>query len=151
MRSMRRSIHAFVVFGSLLAMGCEDKSDAGRLHRARQLWQSNHVSAYRYTLATSCFCIATGPIEAEVRNGVVTSWRPTNGAQFPASFTFTLTVDSLFANIERAMNRSESSVTAEYDPALGYPTSANIDWVKNAVDDEVAYQVLSLTVLQTAE
>jgi hypothetical protein len=49
------------------------------------------------------------------------------------------------------MNRSESSVTAQYDPTLGYPTTANIDWVKNAVDDEIAYQVLSLTVLQTGQ
>jgi Family of unknown function (DUF6174) len=151
MLSVRRSIHVFLAFGSLLATSCRDTTDAGRLHRARQLWQSNHVSAYRYTVATSCFCLALGPIEAEVRNGVVVSWRRTDGGEIPSNMTFTLTVDSLFANIQRAMNRSESSVTAEYNPALGYPTHANIDWIKNAVDDEIAYEVLSLTVLQTAQ
>jgi len=151
MRFTRRSFYIFLALASLLAVGCKEATDAGRLHRAQQLWRSNHVTAYRYTVATSCFCLFVGPIEAEVHNGVVTSWRATNGGEIPASFTFKLTVDSLFASIERAMNRSESSVTAQYDPTLGYPTHANIDWIKNAVDDEIAYQVLSLTVLQTGQ
>jgi len=146
MRS-RRPLVAALLFGTLLTLGCDDSTDAGRLHRARLLWQSNRVSEYRYTVATSCFCLVTGPIEANVRNGTIVSWSRTDGGPV-TNLTFTLTVDSLFAYVERAMNRSESSVTVEYDPALGYPTHVNIDWIKNAVDDEVAYQVLSLTILQ---
>src|SRR5262245_34129119 len=105
----RRPLVAVLLFGTLLTLGCKESTDAGRLHRARLLWQSNHVTAYRYTVATVCFCLFTGPIEAEVRNGAVVSWRRTDGGEIPTGFTFRLTVDSLFANIDRAMHRSESS------------------------------------------
>ena len=145
MRARRAFFIVFLV-GTLPTTSCGN-SDTASLRRAQRLWRANHVTAYRYTVQTSCFCAFTGPVNAEVRNGAVVSWSRTDG-QPVTNQTFTLTVDSLFANIERAMGRSESSVTAEFDPSLGYPKHVSIDWIKHAVDDEVAYEVLSLTVLE---
>ncbi len=45
------------------------------------------------------------------------------------------------------MDRKAFSVVAEYDPNSGYPTSVAIDFIQNAIDDEMAFAVSSLQFL----
>jgi hypothetical protein len=47
-------------------------------------------------------------------------------------------IPGLFAVVEEAATEADELDT-EFDATYGFPTSISIDWIENAVDDEVAY------------
>ncbi|HSB03196.1 MAG TPA: DUF6174 domain-containing protein, partial [Anaerolineales bacterium] len=61
------------------------------------------------------------------------------------------TIDKIFAGIERDFQdtaatgdpdpRKADEVLVEYDETYGFPTKVNIDFIKNAVDDELALTI----------
>jgi hypothetical protein len=55
------------------------------------------------------------------------------------------TVEGLFDTIRDGLDRA-GSIEVTYDAARGYPTRIAIDWVKNAIDDEIAYTVTEFSV-----
>jgi hypothetical protein len=57
--------------------------------------------------------------------------------KYPESF---LTIDELFKLIENARENADK-LDVEYDRKLGYPTVVEIDYIKEAIDDEVTYRV----------
>jgi hypothetical protein len=67
----------------------------------------------------------------------------TDDSQPAATADFPGTIDSVFDVLERSV--TADSFTATYDPNLGYPVSVVIDNYLNAVDDELAVFVTSLT------
>ena len=87
-----------------------------------------------------------GPFEVEVRDGVVVEVRRDGESilgQRPAeAWSGYLTIDGLFAEIERSLPADE--LTVVYDGELGYPRSLRSDPDLGTSDDELGVTVRSL-------
>ena len=51
------------------------------------------------------------------------------------------TIDELFDVIKDARTRSAYKLEVEYDDSKGFPVSIDIDYIKDAVDDEIFYSI----------
>jgi hypothetical protein len=139
---------ALFVSGLLVggALGCSDPlgPDLGELERARARWEEHAPVLYEYRLQRSCFCPRSfvRPVRITVSDGVVVAAVDpgTNEPLNPPPDGFP-TIDDLFDEIQDAIDREADSVDATYDGALGYPVQVFIDWIENAIDDEMAFQV----------
>jgi hypothetical protein len=114
---------------------------------ARQRWEGQGIDDYRYVYSVVCFCPERGPVQVTVRNGEVASVssvdpnaRTSGGAQLQV-----LTVDGVFDRIEEA-EEAGTYTSVEYDPQLGYPTSAEIGTLAN--DAGVRYLITDLVPLR---
>ena len=115
----------------------------------QEKWLDAHISHYRYSLFVGCFCPFTEkmPLNIEVKDGNVLSITYADGTPIPATdpeFEFFArygTMERLFSELEADLAGAADEVTVSYDPTYGFPQTANIDVIKEAVDDE-----LSLTV-----
>ena len=82
------------------------------------------------------------PLVVEVLNGNVVSMIGADGVVIaetdPSYGTFTqyATIDHLFSELEADLNDADE-ITVTYDPTYGFPTDINIDFIKEAMDDEL--------------
>lgn len=126
---MRASLLALV----LLAVGGCDAFGAERAYTG--------PDSYAYTLTESCFCVYVGPVRVTVTDGEIESVRAlgdTQGVPQEQIDAVGQTLAELTALAGRA-EREADDVTARYDPTHGFPTRLDIDWLRDAVDDEVTY------------
>jgi hypothetical protein len=116
----------------------------------RQQWEDAGISHYRFQLHLSCFCVFVDqmPLTVEVQDGEVVSITDVNGAAVsPGDVNHELfvqygTIDRIFDKIEAAQADPEAGeVTVTYDPTLGIPADAAIDYVELAADDEMYVSV----------
>ena len=129
-----------------LANAGEPKSD---LELAHEQWQTANISHYRFDLHISCFCVFTEnmPLVIEVNNGEVVSMEYQNGNEIDPQlldiFNRYATIDKLFAGLESGFDfagddqGAADKVTVEYDATYGFPTKIDIDFVEQAIDDEL--------------
>lgn len=117
-------------------------SQMGQLNEARDRWKSQGFTDYQITVDRSCFCVreATGEVYMVVRNAAVAYRTYVSTGQPVAAQWAELFPDipGLFRVIEDAIHDADDLVV-RYHPRLGYPESISIDFVVNAIDDEVAY------------
>ena len=124
----------------------------GQLQRYRARWAARVPLAYRYTVRVGCFCPSelTQPVEVEVRDGAVaaivgaSTRQPVRASQFDDAAP----IEQLFVAIQRAIDQGADRVSVEYDPDFGYPRSIAIDYLRNAIDDEVTYTIEKFEVIQ---
>lgn len=136
-----------LLLGALVVSGCEllglnrnDTTDA----RAR--WTTNGPSDYDFTLNRGCFCLFSGAYRIAVRADTLHAVTPLWEGQdvpTPRDFAVFQTLDDLFGVIDNARDADRLKTT--YDPEWGFPTEIDIDYRKDAVDDEVTYQVTDFT------
>jgi hypothetical protein len=118
------------------------------IEQNKEKWQDAGISHYRYHLFVSCFCVFNEdmPLIVEVQDGQVVSMEYQSGNEIDATnrelFEKYATIDRIFAEIEAGLNGAADKVTVEYDPTYGFPTKADIDFVEEAIDDEL-YLTLS--------
>ncbi len=107
-----------------------------QLAAAQQRWAARGPGNYDFTLAVSCFCFFSGPntVRFEVRNGVSTA--PEATAQTTERFRSLSTIDLVFVDIQRALDRAPDYFTADYDRDTGYPLRYSVDYRRNTADDE---------------
>ncbi len=106
-------------------------------------WRAAKVEYYSYRLQRSCFCgpDTTRPVLITVQAGIViggvdpVTFEPIDPP--PDGFP---TIDDLFEEIREAIATADA-LDASYDGTLGYPLSVSIDYLKNAIDDEMAFNV----------
>lgn len=129
---------------------------ASALRQSRSRWAARNVRDYRYTLLVfSAFGALHGeksrPVIVEVRNGASVSitFADTGVPVGPDAFRQADTVDKLFDVIETAMPNTAGTVSAAYDPALGYPTEIVIDPRSDGYDDEYGYRVSDFQRVET--
>jgi hypothetical protein len=120
-----------------------------RLNDARSLWASQGLTNYSYRFNWSCFCGPEYTQEVAIRviGGVVDSVLAASDG-IPVRddyFSQFLTVEGLFDKLEDAIELDAASITAEFDEATGYPVSASIDYYYNIADDEISFQVHTLS------
>ena len=134
-----------IALASVLLAGCSSFSNS-ELSGARNRWQAAHISHYRYKLNVGCFCAFTQhmPLTIEVENGRVVNMSFEDGSalspQDQQNFAQYQTVDALFDFTAQSIRKADE-VKTEYDPAYGFPARVQIDFIKQAVDDELALSV----------
>ena len=131
---------------STVANAGEPKSE---VEIAREKWQAANISHYRFNVHISCFCVFTEnmPLIVEVQDGEVVSMEYSTGNEIDPQllelFDRYVTIDRLFDGIEKSFaveggdQGPADKVTVEYDATYGYPTKIDIDFVENAIDDEL--------------
>ena len=114
-------------------------------HRA--IWDAKHPVAYRFKIGVGCFCPSnvTGPfiITARVDTREIQNVNPDAGAPSGESPP---DVEGAFKKAKDALATADE-VEIRYDEAWGFPTLIDIDWIKNAVDDEESLTISEFEVL----
>jgi hypothetical protein len=122
---------------------------ASEVSRNQIKWQEANIAHYRFDLTVGCFCPFRSrmPMTVEVKNGEIISItdvnRDTVSTTDPTS-EFILkyaTIDRLFSELESDSVRKADKVAVSYDPIYGFPDSISIDFIKLAVEDELAITV----------
>lgn len=153
---MNRTIILFILLPALfLIYSCDSIVDGrkGDDFRAnKNLWQKQNVENYSFEFSKLCYCGGLfNPTKIIVKADTIYAiLDPETGeplrdpqtdelvlSKYPDSF---LTIDELFEVIENAREKADK-LTVEYDQNLGYPTSVGIDYIKEAIDDEVTYKI----------
>ena len=123
------------------------------IEQNQQKWQDQGISHYRYDLTLSCFCVFNEdmPLIIEVQDGEVVSMEFQSGREIDPNllelFNKYSTIDRIFAELEADLNGAADKATIEYDPTYGFPTKADIDFVEEAIDDELYLTVSNFEAL----
>ena len=104
-------------------------------------WSSQGYGSYSYEVLRSCFCGFPGVGSRVVV--VVHEWEPVaawdadTGEPFtPSEVRSFPTVEDLFDIAEDAIDRADR-FSIRYDDRLGYPVEIDIDYIRDAIDDEL--------------
>ena len=117
--------------------------EIARLVQAEAKWNARGFADYSFEIRTFCFCPAeiNRWTRVTVRNGAVVDAQAVEpDPNFPiTSLSLWHPVDSLFANLHRAMTSNESNhyldaIVVTYDEVLGYPTSIEYRAKANIAD-----------------
>jgi len=111
----------------------------------QQKWTDANIQHYRFLLNISCFCAFRDqmPLTVEVQNGEIVGMTAQDGSVIATSdanyeyFAKYATIDLLFAELEKDLGGEAEAVTVKYDATYGFPSEINIDFIKNAADDEL--------------
>jgi hypothetical protein len=121
----------------------------------QQKWEDANITHYRFELNIGCFCVFRGnmPLTIEVQNGDVVSMVASDGTSISQAdpnyeyYSRYMTIERLFSELGAGLASKADEVTVTYDPNYGFPTEINIDFIKNAVDDELYLSVSGFEVL----
>jgi hypothetical protein len=140
---MRKLIFIFMaLFLAACSMGSQTE-----IERNQEKWQAANVSHYRYNLFVGCFCVFSQdmPLVIEVKDGEVVSMEYQNENEIDATsrelFEKYATIDRIFSELEKDINGEADEVVVTYDPTYGFPAEINIDFIKDAIDDELGLTV----------
>jgi len=133
-KSLRLDLDALAVDGGFaieISSFADRTGLRARLEAARERWRAVGPAAYTLTYSWSCFCDPPRT-EVTVVDGSIVESRVLEGTGFGDP----LTVEGLFAEVEAALDRGVPEIQAGFDPFTGFPTSAYVDPLEFAVDDE---------------
>jgi hypothetical protein len=147
---MRRASFVTLAFAAALLAGCggsssdpegappDDTIPVTTTTTPQGKWQSRNVASYDFVYHASAMA---GPCEllVHVRDNQVESaserqpcgWLDEDDA---------LTIDDVFAALREEFRESDE-VNVTYDPEYGFPTSVEVDRIRNAIDDEWSFGV----------
>ena len=113
------------------------------LDRYRALWEASRAGEYSYVLTPICFCPqdVLDPVRISVLGGLVASVAYTESGKEPEhdGYGRYVTIDDLFDTIQEAIDRRAARVAVSYDPEVGYPTDANLDYDARMADEEYRF------------
>jgi len=147
-----RRLFLFAVAGALLS-GCElfssDKDGLEMVQINRIAWTQVRTPNYSYTHTRSCFCVIAGTFRVVVRNGSVFSAADTlDSVPVPEEFLDVIpTVDGIFDILEAAYRDDADEIHVEYGK-YGVPAVIDIDYIKEAVDDELSLRASDVTLAE---
>lgn len=130
-----------------LAAGCTlfgpaSDDDVGDLSEARARWAARGWSDYDLRIMRGCFCLGAGEFDVWVRDDAVAAvWGVENQSTEVRSdqWAYFPTMDDLLDLVDRAL-READEVTVAWDDR-GWPSRIDIDWYRDAVDDEISYRI----------
>lgn len=123
--------------------------------QALEQWNEAKSNNYEFTFNVGCFCPVYTPARIIVQADTV--YKILNpgtedslmvqvdessfqyaGDVYPEVYK---TIDELFDVIINARKQSANKIEVKYNSTAGYPESISIDYVKDAIDDEIGYTV----------
>jgi hypothetical protein len=136
-----------LLIAALLLPGCsvlgigEHLSDGLKDEKAK--WLAQGIHNYTYELTLLCFCGFTDPVVVTVMNDAVTSVVvKSTGAPAPSNPMYR-TIPGLYDYLIDAAGRADE-MEVDYDRAAHLPTEARIDFVTQAIDDELTVRAVNL-------
>ena len=119
-----------------------------RFNEAKRLWDRENPANYAVTVQRLCFCASVEPVRIVVVNRQVISRTVVATQQpLPASLNDLYPdIPGLFAIIREALVRADA-VNVSFDGQYGFPSDATIDYIKNAIDDELSLKVTAFMIL----
>jgi hypothetical protein len=153
---MERKMRKFLFIGmAIILAACSAAATEvpSEFESARQKWQEASISHYRFNLNLSCFCAFAEnmPLVLEVQEGEVVSMEYQNGNEIEVTnlefFQQYATIERIFEQLEKALGGEADEVTVTYDETYGFPTQADIDFVEQAIDDELYLTISDFEVL----
>jgi hypothetical protein len=134
-------------------MSC-DRAVPRELIINENIWESEGLKNYDFTLERQCFCPEDwrGPVKIQVRNGSAISIKYVSNetAVTEGKFDNADTIDKLFTILKNAYNgkgdfgQKADTVNVTYDGQMGYPTTFYIDVSQTIADEEQGYTVTNL-------
>jgi hypothetical protein len=133
------------VRGARLTVECPPGTEevAAELAAQRATWAQAGPPSYEFTMEIEVFGPWYGDYRVAVTNGEPVSIVREDESSAPLTPDLPATIDAVFDVLEGMV--TADSFEATYDPAAGYPVTVTIDNILNAVDDEFAVRVTSLT------
>jgi len=117
----------------------------------RLKWDTQSIHSYRYTIQFLCFCSTGGdPVTIEVANDRTIAVTTTNGlpVTYPDNWERYNTIPKVFDSLQKLIDKpSNGKINVQYDPLLGYPTDADLDPIKNAIDDEIRFAITNFQIV----
>ncbi|GMQ82283.1 MAG: hypothetical protein BMS9Abin05_1728 [Rhodothermia bacterium] len=134
------------IFALLLVVtvaGCElfgeDSTELDELSSQRRIWQNYNSGTYSFVLTRSCFCVYAGEFQLFVKDNELTNiippWDDLEGVP-KEDWNLFPTIDGLFDLIQEAYSGKADRISVDYSEH-GYPATADIDYIENAIDDEL--------------
>ena len=122
------------------------------LDDAKARWALLAVDDYEIVIERVCFCGDVTPVRVTVVDGnVIGRVYLDSGEPVPSErASFYPSVPGLFEILEDA-NRRGASINVSFDQQYGFPTSAFIDYVKNAIDDELSIRTSGFDLIPAPE
>jgi hypothetical protein len=151
MRFTRIAILLPLLLSACDAVGPDDvwEVERDRLERNAELWSSTQPAHYAFFLERLCFCgtEVTARVRIDVLNGAVVSRTYADGRPVPSQWQDLFpTMEGVFQILREALDREAFEFEAQYDPDRGYPRTAAIDYVENAVDEELGLRLTGFSV-----
>jgi uncharacterized protein DUF6174 len=121
---------------------------------AQARWRAAALLDYSFDIQRVCFCApsATRPVTITVHQGAwATLTYADDGTTADTSlFRDFLTMDRVFSFLRRALEGHPAAFVGTYHAQLGYPSEVRIDYLGNAIDDElgILVPILRTTVIQ---
>jgi hypothetical protein len=132
-----------VLLAAAALSGCGDPTGpAAELAHNRDLWHEQALADYEFLLRRACYCLseALEPVQVRVEAGAVAAVIDTLGQPVDslyAALFYTITIDSLFGVVERAIDVHAHQISVRYHPQFGYPESIFIDYDAATADEEM--------------
>ncbi len=130
-----------IAFGACEILGTDEDKERDTLDANRLRWSaSGQTAEYVLRQQVSCFCgFPVTPHDVTVVGDSIADVRDSaTGVVLAAGqWEFYRSVDGLFEMIEDALESNAHMVDVDYHPLLGYPALISIDYIRNAVDDEI--------------
>jgi len=125
--------------------------NGSELQKNREKWEAQIIDHYRYTVVVTCFCMFAGAeVTYEVQNGQVVNQtiqphpdRQIDPAEIVSFYEQYNTLDKVFDFVEQ-VNKEADEVTLEYDSNYSFPTEISVDYIKEAIDDEIYISISNL-------
>lgn len=143
---MKKLLVLITLFALALAAcssGAQASGEQTEFERNQQKWRDANISHYRFNVHISCFCafVQDMPLVIEVMDGEVVSMEYQSGKAIEDMnrelFDKFATIDLIFAEIEADLAGTADKVTVTYDSTYGFPVDIVIDYVEEAIDDEL--------------
>ena len=123
--------------------GCElfggDSDELSELSQQRRVWENFNSGNYSFVLTRGCFCIYAGEfqifVEANEIVDIIPPWDDLEGVP-REDWRFFQTIDGVFDIIQEAYSGDADRIEVDYSQ-YGYPLNADIDYIENAIDDEL--------------
>jgi len=121
------------------------------LRAARSQWDSESPAAYSFVFRRSCFCGTEflRAVRITVADGTaVSAVFADDGSPIQTPLPEVPTIPDLFDEIEAAIASRADRMDVTYDQGYGYPVDVSIDFIEQAIDDEMFFQVSEFDVLE---
>lgn len=137
---VRQIVHVVAFASASCSITAPEVEIQDELERAERRWQNSGVTDYRYVVQRSCFCDpkSVGPAEVVVKGDVVTVFDPATGEPYPEDHAALFPdVEGLFDIVREALADGADDIQVTYSSHWGHPTEIDIDYIRNAMDDEL--------------
>ena len=114
--------------------------EQAELDASQAIWMEQGLDEYGFRFKRDCFCFGEYVREVilRVEDGKVISATDTE-THLGFDVNLFLSVEEIFAELQRAIDYPANAISAEFDPESGYPTNVYIDLDIRIADEEVGY------------